>query len=108
MKYFFIFNIFFILLFGCGTLERINNKLAEVDKLYAQAHYIQARDKCEQVLIEYPYNKKAIKKLNKIYCKIRMINSNKQRKSDLNDIDASEWSQIPGIIVGPDYKIINY
>ena len=107
-----MFNIFFMLLFGCTTSERINNKLGEVDKLYDQAHYSQARDKCEQILIEYPYNKMATKKLKEIYLKLRTIGSNRQRKfdfEDISDIDASEWSQIQGIdFVGPGYRIYKY
>ncbi|MBO5959850.1 MAG: hypothetical protein J6Q65_06980, partial [Lentisphaeria bacterium] len=50
--------------------ERINKLYAQAGNLYRNSQYTKARDLCEQIFIEDPYNAKAIALLDKIYKKL--------------------------------------
>lgn len=87
-----------IVLSGCMSQEDkiLNAKLLEVDKLYDNGQYIEARNKCEEILAKDPYNEDAIKSLGNIYQKLYGIAIQKRQIIENNIDDASEWSHIPG------------
>ena len=97
MKYYYFITMLFIILSGCVTSVNNKNDLTEVKRLYDQTNYSEARDLCEKILINDPYNQKGIESLKKIYLKLREISLRKIKTMKINDIDASEWSHISGI-----------
>lgn len=53
-----------------NRMERIAKLYTQATNLYRKAQYTQARDLCEQIFVEDPYNAKATALLDKIYKKL--------------------------------------
>ena len=86
----------------------LNAKISEIDKLYNNGQYLDARNICEKILCEYPNNEDATKSLGKIYQKLYGIDMAEQKKQRIDDNDdASEWSHIPGDYFVDENHVIN-
>ena len=86
------------MLSGCMSHNdaMLNAKLLEVEKLYDNGQYNEAKKICvEEILVKDPYNEDAIKSLDKIYQKLHDMAEQKRQRIENSD-DASEWSHIPG------------
>lgn len=86
----------------------LNAKLSEIDKLYDNGQYMDARNVCEAILVKDPYNEDAINALKKIYQKLYQETEQKRQRIEDSD-DASEWRHIPGeYIIDRNHMILKF
>jgi len=80
-----------------NRLQTIDELYAKAEKLYRVQQYTKARDLCEKIFVQDPYNQKAIRLLDKIYKKLYFYSELRVYNEMLRADAEVVWSYVPEI-----------